>query len=93
MDNYNLELSETIFGGQKRAVEPRQLGATVLLGLPKDWMIALLIVLLIKILDYLDLRDLVAAAVHRMLAVAGAVRQAGGARRWSIGLETAIVTR
>ena len=33
-------------------------------------MIALLIVLPIKILDYLDLFDLVAAAVHRILTVA-----------------------
>jgi hypothetical protein len=35
-----------------------------------DWLIALLIVLPNKILDYLDLLDLVAAAVHRIFAVA-----------------------
>ena len=35
-----------------------------------DWLIALLIVLPNKILDYLDLLDLVAAAVNRIFAVA-----------------------
>ena len=35
-----------------------------------DWLIALSIVLPNKILDYLDLLDLVAAAVHRIFAVA-----------------------
>ena len=54
-----------------------------------DWLIALLIVLPNKILDYLDLLDLVAAAVNRIFAVAVlSARPAGGwFAAWSTGFD------